>query len=142
MFPNYNLVLSITDGKFLKCWALRGMPKLWRYRPEPMKKFEKYLMLFFGSFIDLFPLVGTIWGIVWFAKNPTEKVALSIVLFIVSGILLLLMIIFGEVIIKKGCKKCANFSCSMNNVPEEIINQFLEKNPKIKDAWEKSLKEK
>ena len=125
------------EGKVLKCWALQGMPKLWRYRPEPINNTEKYLMLILGVFIDLFPLVAVIWVIVWFALNPTEKVMLSIAFFVISFLFLILMIIFGEIILKKGCKKCANFSCGMNKVPEEIVNKFLEKNPKIKEAWEK-----
>jgi hypothetical protein len=48
------------EGKFLKCWALRGMPKLWKYRPEPMSKKEKTTMLIFGTFIDLFPFIGVV----------------------------------------------------------------------------------
>ncbi|MHA1953134.1 MAG: hypothetical protein ACW96U_04220, partial [Candidatus Heimdallarchaeaceae archaeon] len=52
------------EGKCLKCWALRGMPKLWRFRPGPINGTEKTLMLILGSFIDLFPFLGSIWGIV------------------------------------------------------------------------------
>ncbi|MHA2296674.1 MAG: hypothetical protein ACXAEU_11380 [Candidatus Hodarchaeales archaeon] len=26
------------EGKFLQCWALRGMPKLWKYRPGPITR--------------------------------------------------------------------------------------------------------
>ena len=128
------------EGKVLKCWALQGMPKLWKYRPEPISKIEKYLMLIIGAFIDLFPLISVIWVIVWFARNPSDKLILSIIFFVISFVFILLMVLFGEVILKKGCKRCANFSCGMNKVPEEIVKQFLERNRKMKGAWEKSGK--
>ena len=52
------------QGKFLRCWALRGMPKLWKYRPEPTSQLEKSLMLILGGFIDLFPFIVAAVGII------------------------------------------------------------------------------
>jgi hypothetical protein len=126
------------DGKFLKCWALRGMPKLWKYRPEPMRKWEKILMLIFGTFIDMFPFVGVIWGIVVFARNPSALLGLGIALIVISVIFTIVAFVFGEYLIRGNCKRCANFSCGMNRVDKETINKFLEKNPKMKEAWIKS----
>lgn len=37
----------------LKCWAIYGSPKLWKYRPGPMTLFEK--TIFFGGF-------AIVWG--------------------------------------------------------------------------------
>ncbi|MHA1462495.1 MAG: hypothetical protein ACTSPM_00050 [Candidatus Heimdallarchaeota archaeon] len=128
--PYYEL-----DGKFLKCWALRGLPKLWKYRPEPMKTWEKIVMLFFGAFIDLFPYVGAIWGIVWFAYNVTENLPIGISLISMTVIFSVLVVLFGQVLLGNQCKKCPNFSCTMNKVPKEQIDQFLNKNKKMKDAW-------
>ncbi|MHA1307905.1 MAG: hypothetical protein ACTSO7_12625 [Candidatus Heimdallarchaeota archaeon] len=126
------------DGKFLKCWALRGMPKFWKYRPGPMKKWEKILMLIFVSFIDLFPFVGVIWGIVVFARDPNTTLYLGIALIIVSSLFTILAFVFGEFLIRKNCKKCANFSCGMNKVEPQTVAKFLDKNPKMKAAWEES----
>ena len=42
---------------------------------------------------------------------------------------------FSRVLLGNKCKRCANFSCSMNKVPKELIDTFLKKNPKMKNAW-------
>jgi len=34
-------------------------------------------------------------------------------------------------------KKCVNFSCPLNRVPKNIKDDFLIRNPIIKEAWEK-----
>ncbi|MHA1445688.1 MAG: hypothetical protein ACTSSN_03300 [Candidatus Heimdallarchaeaceae archaeon] len=123
------------EGKCLKCWALRGMPKLWRYRPEPASKAEKLLMLIFGGFIDLFPFVGSIWGIIFFALNYRDNLFPGIAVIISTILFLAVAGYFSKVLLGNSCKKCANFSCSMNRVPKEIIVKFLEKNPKMEKAW-------
>lgn len=123
------------EGKFLRCWALRGMPKLWKYRPEPISNTEKYVMLTIGAFIDLFPFIGFIWGIIYFALNFEENLVLGVSLIVVSILFLIVVGYFSKVLLGNACKKCANFSCGMNKVPKEIINQFLEKNPKMKESW-------
>jgi len=123
------------EGKFLKCWALRGMPKLWKYRPEPISNTEKYLMLLFGTFIDLFPFVGLVWSIIYFAMNFEENLVTGTLLIIISVFFLIIVGYFSKVLLGNTCKKCANFSCAMNKVPEEIVNQFLERNPKMRDSW-------
>jgi len=123
------------EGRFLKCWALRGMPKLWQYRPGPISRTERYLMLIFGSFIDLFPFVGVIWGIIYYAFNPTNNLVLGIGIIISSSLFIILAIYFGKIIMGSCCTRCTNFSCAMNKVPKKIINKFLEKNQQIKEAW-------
>ncbi len=97
--PYYEL-----EGKYLKCWALRGMPKIWKYRPEPISKWEKYLMLVFGTYIDLFPFVGLIWGIVEFARNAVETLNLGIGISVVGGLFIIVAIIFAQVLLGMNCK--------------------------------------
>ncbi|NHJ05550.1 MAG: hypothetical protein EAX90_12050 [Candidatus Heimdallarchaeota archaeon] len=126
------------EGKFLKCWALRGMPKLWKYRPEPISRWEKFLMFILGGFIDLFPFVGAIWGIVVFALDPSTYLHFGVTLIIITGLFTILVIVFGEILMSKNCKRCPNFSCGMNKVPNETIVKFLNKNPKMKEAWIKN----
>ncbi|MCG3220307.1 MAG: hypothetical protein H7641_02910 [Candidatus Heimdallarchaeota archaeon] len=126
------------EGKCLKCWALRGMPKLWRYRPEPINRTEKTFMLILGSFIDLFPFLGSIWGIVYFFMNIEGNIVLGVGILISTVLFLIVAGYFSKVLLGFACKKCANFSCAMNKVPKEVINKFLEKNPKMKKAWIKS----
>ena len=126
------------EGKCLKCWALRGMPKLWKYRPGPATKTEKTIMLIFGTYIDLFPFVGIIWGIIFFALNVEGNLTFGILLIITSVLFIVVAGYFGKVLLGNMCKKCANFSCSMNKVPKDIIDKFLEKNPKMREAWVKA----
>ena len=38
-----------------------------------------------------------------------------------------------------ACKHCANFSCAMNKVPDDIVQKFLDKNPTMKTAWVEDL---
>jgi len=60
-FPYYE-----KEGKFLKCCALRGMPKIRKYQPGPMTNIEKILMILIGAFIDLFSFGMLIFYIVWY----------------------------------------------------------------------------
>jgi len=126
------------EGKYLKCWALRGMPKLWKYKPGPATRTEKTVMLIFGAFIDVFPLVGSIWGIIHFALNTTNNLFVGISLIVITILFLIVAAYFSKILLGNACKKCANFSCSMNKVPDEIMKKFLEKNPKMKNAWIKA----
>jgi hypothetical protein len=36
------------------------------------------------------------------------------------------------------CSKCVNFSCPLNHVPKSMVDEYLERNPVMKEAWEKS----
>ena len=123
------------EGKFLKCWALKGMPKLWSYRPGPMNRKEKFTMFAFGSYIDLFPFLGIVWGLIYFGLNYQDNLLYGILLTVTSFLFLIIAGYFSKVLLGNTCKRCANFSCSMNKVSNEIIESFLEKNPKMKESW-------
>lgn len=122
-------------GKFLKCWALRGMPKLWRYNPGPINKPEKNTMLIFGSFIDIFPFIGAIYGIIVFILNPFSQLIYGIGLISTMIFFSYMAYYFSKILLGDACKRCPNFSCAMNKVPKEIVNKFLEKNPIMQKAW-------
>ena len=126
------------EGKCLKCWALRGMPKLWKFSPGPINRTKKTLMLILGSFIDLFPFLGSIWGVVYFFMNIEGNIVSGVGILISTVLFLIVAGYFSKVLLGFACRKCANFSCAMNKVPKEVINKFLEKNPKMKEAWIKS----
>lgn len=105
------------------------MPKFWRFRPEPINAFERYLMLLFGSVIDLSPLTGMIYGLIFFFKQPNLHLISGILLVFDSVLFLILVYYFSKVLLGYRCIKCLNFSCSMNKVEETIIQQILDKNP-------------
>ncbi|MEJ2211280.1 MAG: hypothetical protein P8129_19880, partial [Anaerolineae bacterium] len=43
------------ESKTLHCLALTGSPKIWRYRPGPLARWEKATFLAFLSFLLVFP---------------------------------------------------------------------------------------
>ena len=124
------------SGKFLKCWALRGIPKLWRYNPKPINKIEKTIMLILGSFIDLFPFVGVIYGFILFFLNPLEQLLFGISLILTTILFTFMVYYFSKKLLGDACKRCPNFSCAMNKVPKDVINKFLDKNPTMRKEWE------
>lgn len=124
-------------SKFLHCNTLYGLPKLWKYRPEPINKTEKVLQLICGGFVDLYPVVLFLYGIfIAFKTNATPSECLAIISMTV--ILILLMYILNGIIQGEVCTKCPNFSCVMNKVPKVKRDAYIEQNPIIKSAWEKS----
>ncbi len=131
------------EGKFLKCWALRGMPKIRKYHPGPMTNLEKSLMFVIGAFIDLFAFVMLIFYIVLYFVRKEDNIVILIGL-IVVGVGFLGLIMFLNKLLQGGtCKKCPNFSCPMNKTPKEYLRMFLDKdqNQRIKNAWEKEKKD-
>ncbi|MHA2296675.1 MAG: hypothetical protein ACXADA_11655 [Candidatus Hodarchaeales archaeon] len=95
-------------------------------------------MLILGSFIDLFPLVGIGLGLVEFIMNSAENMLLGSLLLILSILFIVVMAYFAKVLLGYTCHRCPNFSCSMNKVPSDIVVAFLNKNLKMKKAWEEA----
>lgn len=124
------------ESKVLHCLANTGVPKIWKYKSSPMNLFEKILLLIFFFFIFMWGIGWEIYSIYYFFSNYTS-------LKLISGILIIILLIsnFTFVILfiiklqKQYCPFCPNFSCPMNKVSKEIIDEYLEKNPVIKEAW-------
>ncbi len=124
-------------GIILHCNTLFGMPKIWKYRPGPIKKYEMIIQFISGSLVDLLPLIFFGYGIyllVLLNAKSSDYVAFSAIIFF--HILLLLQL--QKVIMKEVCTKCPNFSCALNKVPKDIKIHYIKNNPVIKDAWEKA----
>ena len=107
------------SSNILRCWANYGVPKLWKYRPGPMNLTEK-ITLIIGFII--------IWG------YPV------IFIFLIEKWILLIVYIFSIVLFftmlrLNNCKRCMNFSCPLNNVDNNIREDFLFNNPLINDSW-------
>ena len=124
-------------SKVLHCNTLYGMPKIWKYRPGPISKIEKAVMLVVGAFVDLYPLAIYIYGIVIvFIKNTDLSMKIAVIG--ITIVFVLLMIQFNKLLQGDLCKRCPNFSCAMNKTPKEIRDAYINKNPVIKEAWEKA----
>jgi len=127
------------DSKTLHCWALTGSPKIWRYRPEPMNSLEKATLIAFFSFLTAFPAMAEGYGI-WFMATNYSEFGLYALLGMI-GITIATALAAGQffVILKYHyCSKCVNFSCPLNHVPKPMVDEYLRKNPVMREAWEKS----
>jgi hypothetical protein len=123
----------------LNCPGNNIFPKLWKYHPEPMNRYEKFGSAFGFGLIGGVPLFSLIYGIWFFLSNNPN--ASWIVIISLAGILLAIILsfaLFYSLFLLSFCKRCVNFSCMFNKVPKEYVNEYLKRNPVIKKAWEKS----
>jgi len=124
------------DGKLLNCWAYPNTYKFWRYRPGPMNKLEKFLLILFFAFFAFFPVIMTTYGIWLIAAMPTlfNLFTLLGIIGITAGTLLAGMQ-FLYILQFHFCSRCINFSCPFNRVPVDKIRAYLEKNAVMKKAY-------
>jgi len=110
------------DGVTLHCLANTYTPKVYKYHPEPMSRAEKIQII-----IIFIILVG----------YPFPFLILS-GQFIFAGLTAWGILMFFWTLQKYTCPKCINFSCPLNKVPKAVVDEYLEKNPVMKKAWERS----
>lgn len=111
---------AFEDDKSVKCYANYGIYKAWKYNPAPMNLSEKIQFIIGISIFAGFPLV-----ILFFAG-----------MYIYFGILLVLSVIWLVSMHFLSCSKCPNFSCPLNNVPKNIVDDYLRHNTIMRKAWE------
>lgn len=129
------------DSKTLHCLGNNGSLKLWRYRPGPMSRFDKFIFLIVTVFVlfFLFPIGTYGYGIYFLAQNYNTYGSISLSGFSGLALLTLLSVItFIHVLRTFFCTKCINFSCPLNTVHKHIVDKYLENNPVMREAWEKS----
>ena len=108
--------------KILHCYANGGFIKTASFKPYPMNKSEQIQFVIGILLIGLIPFVFLIIG---------QQ-------FLLLGISALGLVIWLIVLKTKICTVCINFSCPFNSVPKDIVDEFLKKNPIMREAWEKS----
>jgi hypothetical protein len=113
------------EGRTLHCYGNYGCLKIWKYHPEPMSKSEKFQFI-----------IGLV--LVFIILNLPSFFLLINRLYLWSILPVITTIIFIWVIRKFHCTYCNNFSCPLNRMPKQVINDFLKRNPLMKEAWEKS----
>lgn len=47
-------------------------------------------------------------------------------------------IMFWWTLQKYTCSKCINFSCLLNRVPKEVVDEYLKRNPIMRKAWKEN----
>lgn len=128
------------DGKVLHCLANHGSFKIWRYHPEPLNRFEKFMMYFLiFTIFFIFPLSVSGYGIWYLAVEYSTYglIALLGMIGITIGILAS-SLSFVNTLKLFFCTSCVNFSCPLNKVPKLVIDEYLRKNDVMRKAWEKS----
>ena len=109
------------DGKTLHCYANYGFYKVWKYQPEPMSIFEQIQFI-----IGIIILAGFF--------LPFLIIGAQYLMFLLT---LIGIGTFFSVINIRHCPKCLNFSCPLNRVKKEFVDEYLKRNPVMKEAWEK-----
>jgi hypothetical protein len=123
--------------KIQNCTSNFISPKLWKYHPEPMNKYEKIGSTIGFIFFALFPIAIELYGILYLIKDLTDNTflplfELSIITFASFGSITLFFIIF----IVCYCPYCINFSCQFNKVSITLKKIYIDKNPVIKKEYE------
>jgi hypothetical protein len=114
-------------------------PKLWKYHPEPINKYEQAGTLIGFIFFGAFPVFTELYGL-WFLLSEgfhigdTSVLELLVILAATISLIAILYAIFLLVF----CRKCVNFSCQFNRVPKPIAERYISANPVMMEAWEKS----
>ncbi len=127
------------NSKILHCLANHGMPKFWRYHPEPINSFEKIGSIAGFFIFGGFPLLSQAYGILFLAVHYEDYNSVALLGLIgIAVATLLTAISFFSVLSIYYCPNCVNFSCPFNKVPKSMVDEYLERNPVMKEAWEKS----
>ena len=100
------------EGRILRCHANYGVIKLWKYHPEPMSRWEQVQFIAGVLIFLLYPLVFTVIGGAY----------------LLAGIGLVCAASFGYLLWRNICSRCVNFSCPLNNVPEDVVKAYRERN--------------
>ena len=126
------------EGKTLHCLANHGSYKFWSYHPEPLNRFEKFMMYFLiATIFFIFPLSILGYGISYVSYNYAEYglIALLGLIGITVGCFVS-AISFVYTLKIFFCPHCVNFSCPLNSVPKPVIDEYLKKNDVMREAWE------
>lgn len=122
MLCNHCPYYANDSEKFLNCAIDKGKMKTGKYNPGPLSKSERIQLVIGFMLLTLLPIA--------FLLIADATIALVLTM--------LFIIIWFIVLETKVCTSCINFACLLNKTPDEVRNKFFNKNPIIKEAWEKA----
>lgn len=114
-------------------------PKLWKYHPEPISKYEQAGTLIGFIFFGAFPVFSELYGL-WFLLSEGVRIgdtSMLELLVILQATTVLIVVLYAMFLLIL-CPKCVNFSCQFNRVPKAVADRYIKANPVMKEAWEKS----
>ncbi|MEA2069657.1 MAG: hypothetical protein U9O98_00015 [Asgard group archaeon] len=120
----------------LHCLANQGFIKFYDYHPEPMNKLEKALLVIGFILFALVPLGAELYYIIIISLNRgSYSQSLFVSLIMLISATLIAIIFFFTFLVTQICTKCINFSCPFNSVQKKYVDEYLNKNPIMKQAW-------
>ena len=122
--PHY----EASKGGKISCWALRGYPKLWEYRPGDLTSAERIILFLCYGIIFGLPLASMIAGLVVISMNFSQYTLISFLG--LAGIFLAFCLSSLHMLMVKRrvfCSRCLNFTCNLNNVPPSLIKKYEER---------------
>jgi hypothetical protein len=126
------------EGKILHCLANHGFIKWYRYHPGPMSRLEKILLIIGFILFATVPLGAEIYYILMITLNlGLYNYTQLTVLVVITGLTLLAISFSFSFLFTRICPQCVNFSCPFNKAQKEYIDEYLRRNPVMKEAWEK-----
>ena len=107
-------------GSTLHCIANYSSLKVWKYHPEPMSRAEKVQLWIGFAILGGYPFPFLLLG---------QQFAFALLAFWGLGL-------FFWTLLKYTCSQCVNFSCPLNRVPKAVVDEYLRRNPVMRQAWE------
>ncbi len=127
------------EGAMLSCISGSGVPKTYKYDPRPLNKFERFVMYCYYTFMIGFPIFSIGYGIYFLANNMAQFGNIALLGMIGLEVAFVFTIItFNYCLNVYVCRKCINFSCPWNKVEKSVVDEYLRKNPFLREAWEKT----
>ncbi len=124
MVCNHCPYFANDEERTLHCPIDKGKLKTSTYNPGPTSTSEKIQFLIGLMIFMAYPIIFLL-------------LADQILFFFLTVASMVIWIIIIQL---KVCTDCVNFACVLNRVPISVKQQFFDKNPIIKEAWEKKGK--
>jgi hypothetical protein len=126
------------SGATIRCHANYGLPRLWRFNPAPMSRLERMGLLLCFAFFGLFPVAVEAGGLFYLLSSGSALSSTALLLACVTAATLGLVLVFFYLLRRLFCPRCVNFSCPLNRASSESVEQYLQRNPAMRDAWGRS----
>ena len=101
-----------------------------------MNQFEKRLLQFGFLLFALVPLSNQVINIIVLSLNRSNySLGYYTGLLVILGLFIVSIVVAFSILFRKICPNCVNFSCPFNKVAKEKVDEYLNRNPTMKQAW-------
>ena len=107
------------EGFLLKCHANSGLPKVPRFDPRPLSRWEQVVWIAYVAILFLYYIPFFVISEQWLLLVLTSWASLTA----------------AWTVWRTQCNRCYNLSCPVNHVPEGLKKGFFENYPAFATAW-------